>query len=161
MDSALAQERVREYWNGKPCESELSDLPRCTREYFLDIERRRYESQPHILEIQSKLEWKGKRVLEIGTGLGTDARRIIGMGGVYTGINVDRASTAATLQALRAFFQARRRIGTGCDVARFPGQLVRCGLFVRGSAPYSRRGKCRRGNPQGSQAWRRTTRDAL
>jgi len=103
VDSALAQERVRAYWNGKPCESELSDLPRWSREYFLDIERRRYELQPHILEIQSKLDWKRKQVLEIGTGLGTDARRIIGMGGVYTGINVDSASTEATLQALRAF----------------------------------------------------------
>src|SRR5216110_1406856 len=99
MDSALARERVRAYWNNNPCDSELSDLDRLSREYFLDIERQRYELQPHILDILSKVDWRGKRVLEIGAGVGTDARNIIGKGGVYTGINIDRGSTVATSQA--------------------------------------------------------------
>jgi ubiquinone/menaquinone biosynthesis C-methylase UbiE len=103
MDSALAQERVRSYWNSKPCDSELSDRERLSREYFLDIERQRYELQPHILDIISKIDWRGKRVLEIGAGVGTDARNIIGRGGVYVGINVDRGSTETTSRALRAF----------------------------------------------------------
>lgn len=103
IGSAVDQRRVREYWDGKPCDSDLSDKTRLSREYFLEIERQRYELQPHILEVISKIDWRGKRVLEIGSGVGTDARVIIGKGGVYTGINVDRASTEATLQALRVF----------------------------------------------------------
>jgi SAM-dependent methyltransferase len=103
MDSSLAQERVRAYWNDKPCDSELSSGSSVSREYFLDIERQRYELQPHILDILSKIDWGGKRVLEIGTGVGTDARQIIGKGGRYTGINIDQGSTAATVTALRAF----------------------------------------------------------
>ena len=103
MDSVLAQERVRAYWNSKPCDSEVSDRDWLSREYFLDVERQRYELQPHILDIISKIDWRGKRVLEVGAGIGTDARNIIGRGAVYTGINVDRGSTEATLQALRVF----------------------------------------------------------
>jgi SAM-dependent methyltransferase len=103
MDSTLAQERVRAYWNDRPCDSELSDQDRQSKAYFLDIERQRYELQPHILEILSKIDWRGKQVLEIGTGIGTDARNIIGRGGIYTGINIDRGSTEATKQALSAF----------------------------------------------------------
>ena len=103
MDSVLVQERVQKYWNNKPCGSDLSDRDRLSREYFLDIERQRYELEPHILEIISKIDWRGKRVLEIGTGVGTDARKIIEKGGIYTGINVDRGSMDATSQALRAF----------------------------------------------------------
>src|SRR6266487_1166404 len=137
MDNILAQERVRAYWNSRPCDSELSDRDRLSQDYFLDIERqpvsiaqlritgpadselsdrdrlsqdyfldierRRYELQPHIPEIISKIAWRGKRVLEIGTGVGTDARNIIGEGGVYTGINIDRGSTETTSQALRVF----------------------------------------------------------
>lgn len=103
IGSTVDQRRVREYWDGKPCDSDLSDKTRLSREYFLEIERQRYELQPHILEVISKIDWRGKRVLEIGSGVGTDARVIIGKGGVYTGINVDRASTEATLQALRVF----------------------------------------------------------
>jgi SAM-dependent methyltransferase len=102
-DCSVAQERVREYWDGSPCDSDQSDRTRQSREYFLEIERQRYALQPHILDVLSKIDWRGKRVLEIGSGLGTDARVIIGKGGDYTGINVDQASTEATAQALRAF----------------------------------------------------------
>jgi len=104
MDSASVQERVRKYWDGRPCDSDLSDRNRLSREYFLDIERQRYELQPHILEMLSKFDWRGKRVLEIGSGVGTDARIIIEKGGgAYTGINIDRASTEATSRALQVF----------------------------------------------------------
>jgi ubiquinone/menaquinone biosynthesis C-methylase UbiE len=113
MDSVLTQERVRAYWNNKPCDSDLSDRERLSREYFLDIERQRYELQPHILDIISKIDWRGKRVLEIGSGVGTDARKIIRMGGDYTGINVDRVSTEATSQALRVFSLAG--VALQCD----------------------------------------------
>ncbi len=113
MDSVLTQERVRAYWNNKPCDSDLSDRERLSREYFLDIERQRYELQPHILDIISKIDWRGKRVLEIGSGVGTDARKIIRMGGHYTGINVDRVSTEATSQALRVFSLAG--VALQCD----------------------------------------------
>jgi SAM-dependent methyltransferase len=117
-DCSVAQERVREYWNGGPCDSELSDRTRLSRDYFLDIERQRYELQPHILDVLSKIDWRGKRVLEIGSGLGTDARTIIGKGGDYTGINIDQASTEATAQALRAFSlpgRALQRDATSLD----------------------------------------------
>jgi SAM-dependent methyltransferase len=102
-ECSVIQERVRKYWDGGPCDSEESDRSRPPREYFLDIERQRYELQPHIPEVLSKIDWSGKRVLEIGSGLGTDARAIIGKGGDYTGINVDQASTEATAKALRTF----------------------------------------------------------
>ena len=103
IDSVLAQDRVRSYWNNKPCGSDLSGRDRLSREYFWDIERQRYELQPHILDIISKIDWRGKRVLEIGSGVGTDARNIIDKGAAYTGINVDLGSTEATSQALRVF----------------------------------------------------------
>jgi SAM-dependent methyltransferase len=103
MDGVLAQERVRAYWDSRPCDSDLSDRDRKSREYFLDIERLRYELQPHIPEILSRVDWRGKRALEIGTGIGTDARLIIGRGGLYTGVNIDRGSTEATARALRVF----------------------------------------------------------
>jgi len=102
MHTVLVQERVQRYWDDTPCDSELSNRDPHSREYFLDIERQRYELQPHILEILSKIDWREKRILEIGTGVGTDARRIIGNGGHYTGINIDRGSTDATNAALRA-----------------------------------------------------------
>jgi SAM-dependent methyltransferase len=103
IDRRLAQERVREYWDARPCDSDQSERTPMSREYFADIERQRYELQPHILDALSRIDWRGKRVLEIGSGVGTDARTLIGKGAIYTGINVDRASTQASAQALRVF----------------------------------------------------------
>ena len=111
-DLELIQDRVREYWDGNPCDSDLSDVDRATRDYFLEIERKRYALQPHIPEILSRIDWGGKRVLEIGAGVGTDARQLIGRGAVYTGVNVDRGSTEAMAQALHAF--------------SLPGNAVQC-----------------------------------
>lgn len=104
MDTATSQERVRAYWDDKPCDSELSSQSSLSRDYYLDIERQRYAVQPHILALLARIQWDGKQVLEIGTGVGTDARRIIGKGGRYTGINIDQGSTAATATALGSFF---------------------------------------------------------
>ena len=103
MDGVVAQARVRAFWDRQPCDSELSARERLSREFFLDVERARYALQPHILECLSWIDWSGKRVLEVGAGIGTDARRIIGAGAIYTGINVDRGSAEATERALRMF----------------------------------------------------------
>jgi SAM-dependent methyltransferase len=103
MDGVLAQERVREHWNRQPCDSELSAREPASRDFYLDIEQQRYALQPHILECLSWIDWRDKRVLEVGAGVGTDARRMIRAGAHYVGINVDRGSTEATAGALRAF----------------------------------------------------------
>lgn len=103
LDGVLAQERVCEHWNRQPCDSELSAREASSRDFYLEVEQQRYALQPHILECLSWIDWRGKRVLEVGAGIGTDARRIIGAGGLYTGINIDRGSAEATARALRVF----------------------------------------------------------
>ena len=103
LDGVLAQERVREHWDRQPCDSELSSRESSSRDFYLDVEQQRYALQPHILECLSWIDWRGKRVLEVGAGIGTDARRIIAMGALYTGVNVDRGSAEATARALRVF----------------------------------------------------------
>lgn len=103
MDAVLAQQQVREHWDRQPCDSELSAREPHSRDFYLEVERQRYALQPHIIECQSWIEWRGKRVLEVGAGIGTDARRLIRAGASYVGINIDRGSTEATARALRMF----------------------------------------------------------
>lgn len=97
------QDEVRSFWNAEPCDSENSKLNPESRDYYAEIQADRYRYQGHILEILHWVDWRGKRVLEIGTGVGTDARQIISRGGIYTGINVDQGSVNATALALRVF----------------------------------------------------------
>lgn len=97
------QQKVQEFWNDKPCDSDVSQKSPKTKDYFLDIEQDRYKHQHHINEILDELNWKNKKVLEIGTGVGTDARNIIHRGGIYTGINIDKGSVEITKKALDIF----------------------------------------------------------
>ena len=64
-------ERVREYWDSRPCNIRHSPKPVGTREYFDEGETRKYFVGPHILRFAEFERWRGKRVLEFG-GIGTD-----------------------------------------------------------------------------------------
>ena len=97
------QEEVRGFWDKNPCDSSVSMKSREDRQYYEEIERDRYSYQGHINQIMDWVEWDGKKVLEIGTGVGTDARNIVRRGGIYQGINVDRGSVEITSKALDVF----------------------------------------------------------
>jgi SAM-dependent methyltransferase len=117
---AQLQTRVQAYWNAKPCDSEFSAREKLSREFFLEVERERYRLQWHIPAMIDAIAWRGKRVLEIGTGVGTDARRIIGRGGIYTGINIDAGSTQATATALHSFGLPGAVLQADATALRFP-----------------------------------------
>ena len=76
MKLATSQPTVRDvqdYWNRRPCNVRHSKLEVGTRAYFDEVEERKYFVEPHIPEFAQFSRWKGKRVLEIGCGIGTDA----------------------------------------------------------------------------------------
>lgn len=102
--AAERRQEVEAFWDNKPCDSDRSAREKGTKEYFLEIERDRYEYQAHIRDqVIPKIDWRGKKVLEIGTGVGTDARFLISRGAVYTGINIDQGSVDMTRRALDVF----------------------------------------------------------
>ena len=103
MMTAEVQKQVQAYWNAKPCDSGFTTIKRLSAEFFFEVETERYRLQSHILELLDRFDWDGKRVLEIGTGVGTDARQLIQRGASYTGINIDAGSTVATATALQVF----------------------------------------------------------
>ena len=64
---------VENYWNFRPCNIKHSDKPFGTKEYFDEVEWRKYFVEPHILKFADFPSWKNKKVLEIGCGIGTDS----------------------------------------------------------------------------------------
>jgi SAM-dependent methyltransferase len=62
------------------------------RTFFEAYDHWLYESQSHILRALNQFDWKGKRVLEIGLGQGSDSEQLIQRGALWSGIDLTRES---------------------------------------------------------------------
>jgi 2-polyprenyl-3-methyl-5-hydroxy-6-metoxy-1,4-benzoquinol methylase len=63
---------VRAFWNANPCQSRLSQEAE-RRRYFDEISRKRFHGREWHIPIIAKFDsFRGKNVLEIGCGVGTD-----------------------------------------------------------------------------------------
>ena len=78
---------VQAFWDTNPCGSRLSEITE-RHGYFAEIETRRYLHESHIPRIAKFNEFRGKRVLEIGTGIGTDGLQFQSHGADYVGIDL-------------------------------------------------------------------------
>lgn len=83
---------VHDYWQARPCGSSLTQAEPGSKEFFDEIEEARYRLEPFIPEFAEFERWRGRRVLEIGVGLGTDFVRFARAGARLSGIDLTEAS---------------------------------------------------------------------
>ncbi len=100
---------VREYWNVRIHDLEISRHAPGTREFFRDLDEYHFEKLHHLLRLVDFAGFAGRRVLDVGCGAGVDLARFARGGARATGI--DLAGAAVRLaqanvgqQHLRAAF---------------------------------------------------------
>jgi ubiquinone/menaquinone biosynthesis C-methylase UbiE len=86
MLPAVAREEAVKQWTSHPCGAVAGDEH--SLEYFLEVERRRYEEQPWQREHFDFARFSGRRVLEIGVGLGTDLVQFAKAGAACHGVDI-------------------------------------------------------------------------
>jgi len=96
-------DRVRDYWNARPCNIRHSPKPVGSREYFDEVERRKYFVEPHIPGFADFPRWRGRRVLEIGCGLGTDTVNFARAGAHVTAVELSDESAVIARQRLEVY----------------------------------------------------------
>jgi len=94
------KERVRGFWQAHPCGSKFANNDIGSKEFFELIESHRYQKESHIPEAADFASARGKQVLEIGCGVGTDGVQFAKAGAIYTGVDL---TTAAVTLAQRNF----------------------------------------------------------
>lgn len=94
---------VREFWDSRPCNIRHSNAQVGTKEFFDEVEKKRYFVEPHIPKFADFSTWNNKRVLEIGCGIGTEAINFVRNGAIYTGIELSKESLLITKKRLEIF----------------------------------------------------------
>ena len=112
LTSTEYKKQTRLHWGGHPCGSNDSDKESLSRDYFEEIEHRRYESHPWILRAIECFDLRGKRVLELGYGMGTDHLQLARRGGQMYGLDLTPASGQVTKRRFELYgFHSELMIG--------------------------------------------------
>jgi len=72
------EQAIRDYWNAHPCgDHQVGSLKANYEAFFARYDKFRYRREGHILRRLNAIDFKGKRVLEIGLGEGAESEQII------------------------------------------------------------------------------------
>jgi SAM-dependent methyltransferase len=89
---------VRDYWNQHIHDLEISKEPPGSRRFFADLDQYHFEKLHHLLRLVDFDAYRGKRVLDVGCGAGTDLVRFAKGGAIVSGVDLSASAIALARQ---------------------------------------------------------------
>lgn len=114
---------VQRYWDARPCNIRHSPKPVGSKEYFDEVEARKYFVEPHIPGFAEFERWQGKRVLEVGCGIGTDSINFARAGAELTAVDLSTESLRIAEQRAEVMGVAERILFLEADAEKLASML--------------------------------------
>jgi SAM-dependent methyltransferase len=89
---------VRNYWNRHIHDLEITNHPVGSPGFFADLDQYHFEKLHHLLRLVRFDGYRGKQVLEVGCGAGTDLVRFARGGAIVTGVDISSSAIALARQ---------------------------------------------------------------
>jgi SAM-dependent methyltransferase len=117
--------RVREYWNSRIHDLEMTDKPVGTLEFFDDLDDYRFDKLAYLPRLVDFGGFRGLRLLEVGCGIGTDLVRFARGGARVTGIDLSDTALALARRnmALHGYSDEVFAIGDGAALPVADGSV--------------------------------------
>lgn len=110
---------VENFWNSNPCELIPFDQDNEVA-VFEKIEKDRYSRQGKIAYYAQFGSFKGKKVLEIGCGIGTDGLQYARGGAIYTGVDLTEEGIKIAKRRFEIFQQKGEFLKVNAETLPFP-----------------------------------------
>lgn len=98
--TASINSEVRSYWEERPCGTGAGEAEELSPQWFRRIEESRYRDEPFIHEVAQFTRHRGRDVLEVGVGAGTDHLQFARAGAVCHGVDLTQAAIDLTSRRL-------------------------------------------------------------
>lgn len=106
----MNETEVQSFWNSHPCGDHIvgglhGAFDDDYEKFFTAYDSWRYRQERHILACLDNIDWRGKKVLEIGLGQGAESEQLIRRGARWSGLDltkesVDRVSSRLAIRGL-------------------------------------------------------------
>ena len=108
-------EAIQRYWNERIHDLEMTEAEAGTKEFFDDLDEYRFDKLHYLPKLVDFSSFRGRRLLEVGCGIGTDLVRFARGGARVTGIDLSETAIELARQnfALNDLSAEELRVGNG------------------------------------------------
>lgn len=93
-------DEIQRYWNQRIHDLEMTDQPVGTRAFFDELDEYRFDKLRYLPQVVDFGGFRGKRLIEVGCGIGTDLTRFARGGALVTGVDLSETAIELARQNL-------------------------------------------------------------